>query len=83
VSNTPSVIIGLAICVALAAGRLIARLAGRWRVAVRVVVVVVALAMAAYVFWFRITWHAALIPAALVFGVFTYGHQRMAPTVFK
>lgn len=82
-SNYPSLIIGFWICVAFVVGRLLARHGRRWRRAVRVVVSLVAIALAAYVFWFHITWHAALIPAALVLGVFSYGHQKMAPGVFR
>jgi MFS family permease len=82
-SNYPSLVIGFWICVAFVAGRLAARFGRRWRTAVRVAVTLVAVALATYVFWFRITWHAALIPAALLLGVFTYGHQKMAPGVFK
>jgi uncharacterized membrane protein len=82
-SNYPSLVIGFWICVAFVVGRLAARLGWRWRMAVRVVVSLVAIALGVYVFWFHITWHAALIPAALVLGAFSYGHQKLAPGVFK
>lgn len=82
-SNRPSLLIAFWICVAFVAGRLIARLGWRWRTTTRVTVTLVAIAMAADVFRSHVTWHVALIPAALVVGLFTYGHQRMAPGVFK
>ena len=79
-SNRPSLIIAFWICGAFVVGRLLARFLPR--MIARVIAVVVAMPLVAYVFWAHITWHAAVIPVALVLGVFTYGQNKIAPGVF-
>ena len=76
----PSVVIAVWICIAFILGRLLARFVPR--IAARVVALVLALPLAVYVLREQIPWQAAGIPIALVLGVFTYGHRKIAPGVF-
>lgn len=75
-----SLILTFWICVAFVLGRVIARFVPR--VIARVASLVIAVPLIAYVFWTHITWHVTLIPLALVLGVFTHEHQKVAPGVF-
>lgn len=76
-----SLVLAFWICVAFVLGRLFARFAPR--VAARIIAVAIAAPLVVYVFWSHITWHVAAIPVALVFGVFTYGHKKLAPGVLQ
>jgi uncharacterized membrane protein len=81
----PSLQIALSTVAAFAIGRALAwAFSGRPRIAraLRAVVLVIALAVAVYFYLSPSSRYALLLPAAFLFGHWSYGHTRMARGIF-